>query len=132
MVIVLLLNREETFRSIMVYEVEGSATIEREGVGAMNASQNLYLESGDRVSVAQDSSMRMKLDDDKYVMAEADTIFSVEAEGSDEDSRTKICLEQGAVTSEIQHPLSEGSQYETSTKLCHGSPRNHISCGIVY
>lgn len=114
-VAVLLSRKEETFRSIMVYDVEGSAVIERESVGSLNAAENLYLESGDRVSVAQDSSMRMKLDDDKYVMAEADTIFSVEAEGTDENSRTRICLEQGAITNEIQHPLSDGSQYETST-----------------
>ncbi|MDE7358933.1 MAG: FecR domain-containing protein, partial [Lachnospiraceae bacterium] len=108
-------NKEETFRSILVYDVEGSAVIERENVGAMNAAENLYLESGDRVSVASDSSMRMKLDDDKYVMAEADTVFSVEAEGTDVDSRTKISLERGAITNEIQNPLSEGSRYETST-----------------
>lgn len=114
-VIALLANKEEAFRSIMVYDVEGSAVIERETVGAMNAAENLYLESGDRVSVAAESSMRMKLDDDKYVMAEADTVFSVEAEGTEADSKTKICLEQGAITNEIQHPLSEGSQYETST-----------------
>lgn len=113
--IALLSNKEETFRSILVYDVEGNAVIERETVGAMDAAENLYLESGDRVSVAADSSMRMKLDDDKYVMAEADTVFSVEAEGTEADSRTKICLEQGAITNEIQHPLSEGSQYETST-----------------
>lgn len=114
-VIALLVNREETFRSIMVYDVEGSAVIERESVGAMDAAENLYLESGDRVSVATDSSMRMKLDDDKYVMAEADTVFAVEAAGTDADSETKISLEQGAITNEIQHPLSEGSRYETST-----------------
>lgn len=112
---VLLSGKEEAFRSILVYEVEGNAVIERETVGSMDAAENLYLESGDRVSVASDSSMRMKLDDDKYVMAEADTIFSVEAEGTDADSKTKISLEQGAITNEIQHPLSEGSQYETST-----------------
>ena len=114
-VIALLFNKEEAFRSIMVYDVKGSAVIERETVGAMNAAENLYLESGDRVSVAADSSMRMKLDDDKYVMAEPDTVFSVEAEGTEADSKTRICLEQGAITNEIQHPLSEGSQYETST-----------------
>lgn len=114
-VIVLLLNKEETFRSILVYEVEGTATIDRNGAGSMNAAENLYLESGDRVTVASDSSMRMKLDDDKYVMAEADTIFSVEAEGTDADSKTRICLEQGAITNEIQHPLSEESRYETFT-----------------
>lgn len=114
-VIALLSGKEETFRSILVYDVEGNAVIERENVGSMNAAENLYLESGDRVSVASDSSMRMKLDDDKYVMAEADTVFSVEAEGTDADSRTKISLEQGAITNEIQNPLSEGSRFETST-----------------
>lgn len=113
--VVLLSNKEEAFRSILVYDVEGDAVIERETVGVMNAAENLYLESGDRVSVAAESSMRMKLDDDKYVMAEADTIFSVEAEGTETDSKTKICLEQGAITNEIQHPLSEGAVYETST-----------------
>lgn len=114
-VIILIVNKEEAFRSILVYEVEGSAVIERESVGSMNAAENLYLESGDRVSIGQDSSMRMKLDDDKYVMAEADTIFSIEAEGTDVNSKTKICLEQGAITNEIQNPLSKDSQYETST-----------------
>lgn len=114
-VIILLVNKEEAFRSILVYEVEGTAVIERESVGSMNAAENLYLESGDRVSIGQDSSMRMKLDDDKYVMAEADTIFSIEAEGTDVNSKTKICLEQGAITNEIQNPLSKDSQYETFT-----------------
>ncbi len=113
--IILLSNKEEAYRSILVYELDGTAVIERAGVGSMNAAENLYLESGDRVIVANDSSMRMKLDDDKYVMAEADTIFTVEAQGTSENSKTKICLEQGAVTNEIQHPLSEGSSYETST-----------------
>lgn len=113
--IALLSNKEETYRSILVYDVDGNAVIERETAGIMNAVENLYLESGDRVSIASDSSMRMKLDDDKYVMAEADTIFSVEAEGTDADSRTKISLEQGAITNEIQNPLREGSSYETST-----------------
>lgn len=114
-VIALLANKEETFRSIMVYDVEGNAVIARENVGEMNAAENLYLESGDRVSVAAASRMRMKLDDDKYVMAEENTIFSVQAEGTDADSRTMIALEQGAITNEIQNPLSEGSQFETST-----------------
>ena len=113
--ILLSTNKEEAYRSILVYEIDGNAVIERADVGSMNAAENLYLESGDRVTVAQDSSMRLKLDDDKYVMAEADTIFSVEAEGATENSKTKICLEQGAVTNEIQNPLSDGSSYETST-----------------
>ena len=60
--VILLTNREETFRSILVYDVMGSAVIERANVGTMEAAENLYLESGDRVSVAADSGMRMKLE----------------------------------------------------------------------
>ena len=60
--VALLFNKkEEVFRSILVYDVQGSAVIERESVGTMNAAENLYLESGDRVSVASDSSRRIRL-----------------------------------------------------------------------
>lgn len=114
-VILLSGRKEEAFRSIMVYELEGSTVIERADIGAIDAVENLYLESGDRVSVQQDSMMRMKLDDDKYITAEADTIFILEAEGDGQDSKTRIRLEQGAVTNEIQKPLSGESLYETST-----------------
>ena len=114
-VIFILSGKEEAFRSIMVYELEGSAVIERADIGTIEAAENLYLESGDRVRVQRDSMMRMKLDNDKYITAEADTVFALEAEGDGEDSKTRIRLEQGAVTNEIQKPLSGESLYETST-----------------
>lgn len=114
-IVMLMTGREEAYRSILVYELEGSAVINRAQIGAIDAAENLYLESGDRVSVAEDSMMRMKLDDDKYITAEENTVFSLEAAGSDRDSKTKIHLEQGAVTNEIQNPLSNGSEYETAT-----------------
>lgn len=110
-----LFRDDEAFRSIMVYELEGSAVIDRAKIGTIDAAENLYLESGDRVSVAQKSMMRMKLDDDKYVTAEADTVFALEAEGDGGNSRTRIRLEQGAVTNEIQKPLGGGDLYETTT-----------------
>lgn len=115
-VVILILNqKEESFRSILVYELEGSAVIDRTDIGSIDAAPNLYLESGDCVSVHTDSMMRMKLDNDKYITAEADTVFSLEAEGDEHDSRTRIRLEQGALTNEIQNPLSGESLYETST-----------------
>lgn len=114
-IMILLLNKEEAYRSIMVYDMEGSAVIERADIGTIDAAENLYLESGDRVSVDTDSLMRMKLDSDKYITAESDTIFSLEAQGDGQNSKTKINLEQGAITNEIQNPLSQGSTYETAT-----------------
>lgn len=43
------------------------------------------------------------------------TVFYVEAEGTEADSRTKICLEQGSITNEIQHPLSETVQADAES-----------------
>ncbi len=105
----------ESYRSVMVYELEGSAVIERAQIGAIEAAENLYLESGDRVTVGEDSMLRLKLDDDKYVTAEADTVLVLTAAGDAQDSETRIELERGAVTNEIQNPLSAQSVYETVT-----------------
>ena len=92
---------QEFYRSILIYELQGSADIEREGAGNIKAAEDLYLESGDRLTVADGSSMRLKLDDDKYVMVEENSVLAIEAAGNEADSKTRIQLEQGAVTSEI-------------------------------
>ncbi|MDE6663399.1 MAG: hypothetical protein K2K46_08660 [Lachnospiraceae bacterium] len=113
--VILLSGKDEFFRSILVYDLEGNAVIERADIGTIDAAENLYLESGDRVSVKEESMMRMKLDDDKYITAEENTVFSLEAKGDAKDSKTKINLEQGSITNEIQNPLSGESVYETAT-----------------
>ena len=105
---------QESYRSIQIYQMEGTADIERNGEN-VRAAENLYLESGDRLMVAEESSVRLKLDNDKYAMVEEDSILSIEAVGNEEDSKTKIQLEQGAVTSEIQNPLSTDSEYEVNS-----------------
>ena len=109
------LKGQEFYRSILIYELQGSANIEREGAGNIKAAEDLYLESGDRLTVADGSSMRLKLDDDKYVMVEENSVLAIEAAGNEEDSKTKIQLEQGAITSEIQNPLSTDSTYEVNS-----------------
>ena len=109
------LKKEDTYRSIQVYELEGRAEIERENTGSISAAENIFLESGDRLTVADDSYMRLKLDDDKYIMVEENTVLAIEAVGNEEDSKTKIELVQGAITSEIQNPLSADSEYEVTS-----------------
>ena len=106
---------DDTYRTIQIYELKGSAVIEREDIGSMAAVENLYLESGDRIIVDNGSYMRLKLDDDKYIMVEENTIISIVAEGTKEKSRTSIKLEQGAITNEIQNKLSEDSSYDVTT-----------------
>lgn len=108
-------KQEESYRSIQIYELQGRATIEREKIGSMDAVENLYLESGDSILVADDSYMRLKLDDDKYILVEENSVLSIVAEGTKENSRTSIDLQQGAITNEIQNPLNQNSSYDVTT-----------------
>ena len=108
-------GKKESYRSIQIYELNGSTIIDRQGIGEMEAIENLYLESGDRLIVGADSYARLKLDDDKYILIEADSILTIVAEGDKENSKTYIDLEQGAVTNEIQNKLSSDSTYSIST-----------------
>ncbi len=113
--VVLMGGKNEAYRSIMVYQVNGGATITRTGVGDMAAYENLMLQSGDSVAVASESSMRLKLDDDKYLLAEQDTRMDIVAEGDGENAKTSIVLKQGSVTSEIKNKLGPNASYEVNT-----------------
>lgn len=108
-------GKDEAYRSIMVYQVNGDATITRVSVGEMEAYENLMLQSGDNVAVASESSMRLKLDDDKYLLAEQDTRMDIVAEGDGDNAKTRIDLKQGSVTSEIQNKLGQNASYEVNT-----------------
>lgn len=108
-------GKSQGYRMMQVYQIKGDATIDRETIGVMNAYENLNLISGDKVEIAQESYMRLKVDEDKYVLAEAGSIFQIMAAGSKESGKTEIQLEQGAVTIEVQNKLSDAASFEVTT-----------------
>lgn len=108
-------RKQDGYRMMQVYQIKGKATIERENVGTMDAYENLNLISGDKVEVAQDSYMRLKVDGDKYILAEAGSIFHIYATGKENSGKTDIQLEQGAVTVEVQNKLSDSASFEVTT-----------------
>lgn len=112
--VLLLRGKDTAYRSVEIYSLEGTAVIHRDSIGEIAAQENLMLQSGDKVEVGKDSTIRLKLDDDKYVLAEENTVFELVAEGTAEESKTVLMLQQGAITSEISNPL-ERSSYEVST-----------------
>lgn len=113
-VVLILQNRKESYRLVKVYEVEGEASVSRKGIDDLQPYANMQLQSGDLVKV-DTGRMTLKLDEDKYVYAEEETEFSLEAEGDSKDSRTRIQLKRGAITNEIQNKLSTDSSYEVNT-----------------
>lgn len=105
-------NRNQSYRSIKIVEMEGTVIIERAGKESLNASVNMNLVSGDYVTTAQDSYVVLRLDSDKYVMLGENGAMTVNAEGDEQNGRTSIELAAGSVLNEIQNPLSQDSTFD--------------------
>jgi hypothetical protein len=75
----------------------------------------MNLVSGDAVVVSKDSFAKLKIDDDKYVLAEANTRFTVNGNNNSKSSNYKLNLDYGAITTEIQKKLNKDSTYEVVT-----------------
>ena len=102
------------YRSIAVNVLEGTVNVTGEkNNGNAYVGQNLY--SGDDVTVASASSLTMCMDGDKYVYADADTHFSLEASKPNDDSRIKINLDAGSELNELKNKLADGESYVVDT-----------------
>ena len=102
------------YRSIAVNGLEGTVNVIGEkNNGNAYVGQNLY--SGDDVTVASASSLTMCMDGDKYVYADADTHFSLEASNPKDDSRIKINLDAGSELNELKNKLADGESYVVDT-----------------
>lgn len=112
---VVILNSEEAYRVIRVFELNGSAVVTRENTGDIDAYAGMNLESGDILSVEENSSLRISLDSDKYILLDGGTVLKLIAQGTEADSRTVIDLQEGTILNEIQNPLSANSSYEVNT-----------------
>lgn len=129
--VVLVTKKKDSYRVIKVYEINGNAYVKRDGIDDLKVYDNMLLESGDTVAL-ESGSMTLKLDDDKYVYVEEGTEFVLIAEGSKADSRTKIQLNRGAITNEIDNKLSQDSSYEINTPNSTMAVRGTIFRVYVY
>jgi len=114
-VILVVLFREESYRVIQISNIEGSAEVDREEIGLLDAYNGMMLQSEDDVEVQKESYLYLKLDEDKYVMMEPETKFHLEAAGNSENSKTVIQLTSGAVVNRLDNKLSEEAMYEVTT-----------------
>lgn len=102
------------FRSISVEQMAGTVNVTGEkNNGLAYVGQQLY--SGDNVSVEEASELTMCMDNDKYVYADANTRFSIQASTPKEDSLIKLYLEEGSELNELKSKLGAGDTYEVDT-----------------
>ena len=84
-IILALLLRKDGYRSIAVEQVSGTVNVVGEkNNGKVYKGQRLY--SGDDVSVLESSDLTLCVDNDKYVYADHDTHFRLEASSPDRKS----------------------------------------------
>lgn len=114
--LLLVLGKGDVYRVIKVLELDGSATVEREKVGELQAYEGMALQSGDKISVPSNSMVVLQMDDDKYAYVEENSVLCMVAEGTSRDSKTSIQLEQGAVTCHVDTKLNSSSSYEVQTQ----------------
>lgn len=114
-VVILLLLRSPGYRTVQIYRLDGQAEVVRPPEDVMMAYEGMMLISDDRVSTYAESYLYLKMDEDKYMLAEPETVFSLTALGTAAKSRTRIDLEAGAVVSHVTRPLGDSSSYEVST-----------------
>ena len=124
-------NKEEAYRIIKVYEIDGEAIVERDGKGEIEAYANMILESGDTV-LLEAGTMTLKLDEDKYIYIEEGSELVLRAKGTAKNSKTTITLKQGAITNELQNKLNDQSSYELNTPNSTMSVRGTIYRAEVY
>lgn len=113
-IVLLLTGGEEAYRSIQVFEIDGTCTVTRDN-DKLDAYKNMKLQSGDKFEVGDGSYARLKLDDDKFVYLQATTRISMTAEGTANDSKTIIFVENGSMTTEVRRKLSATSSYDIVT-----------------
>ena len=114
-VVVLMKDEPETYRNINVYEYTGTAQVIRGEGKRLEVYENMRLESGDKLITGKDSYLQLKLDNDKYILLEAETEIKIVAEGTKKDSKTRISLEKGAIVNCLEEKLSDGSEYKIET-----------------
>lgn len=130
-VILLHNKKDDSYRILKVYEVEGDAKVVREGKGDIEPYANMVLESGDRV-ILNSGTFTIKADDDKYIYLEDNTELVLTAEGDSDNSKTTIELVSGAITNDIQNKLSAESSYEVNTPNSTMSVRGTIYRVWIY
>ncbi len=130
-VLIIILNKEDAYRIVKVFEVDGEANVEREDTGSLDPYANMLLVTGDHVTLDR-GSLSLRADEDKYIYLEEQTELVLHATGDAANSKTKIDLLRGAITNEIQNKLLGDSSYEINTPNSTMSVRGTIFYVCVY
>ena len=99
------------YRLIQVYQLDGETQVVR-NAETMTPYENMRLLNGDLAETFEESHLYLRMDTNKFLLAEPGTRFHLEATGTRNNSRTRLELEVGGIVSHLTAPLNSSSTYE--------------------
>ena len=111
--LILLLPKNETYRSIKVFKVEGTVEVSRNSE-VLEAYEQMMLKNNDEVSVGENESLILKLDSDKYICLDENTKIKLISSEKD-SSKTVIELKEGKIIGEVKEKLKDDETFEVET-----------------
>ena len=111
-VIVVILNKGH--RVIKIESFAGDVELER-GSDEEDVFEGMKLKSDDKVTTGDASLVELLVDEDKHIVAEENTCFTIVANGNEKKGKLKIELEYGTSLIDIENKLSDDSDVEVET-----------------
>lgn len=105
---------KEEYRFVKVEIKEGGVIVDRSEEN-IEAFEGMNLIADDNVDVKEKSSALLLVDDDKHILAEENTEFSVNASGSKENGYVTVNLVRGQALITIDNKLNENSLFTVKT-----------------
>ena len=103
-----------TVRSVTVVDINGSAMIIR-GTKQTYASKRSVLSSGDVINTAENSTVRIRVDDGKYIAVEPESSVYIYYTGISGSGDVSVNVAAGAVTCQLDKPLGKNETFVVKT-----------------
>lgn len=107
-------GEKQGYRTVSVVEVSGRVGLVKDGM-EYSAYPGMMLQEGHEIVTSGDSYARLVLDSDKYVKLESGSKLVFETLGVLGSGKTRLCLERGALSTELVSPLKTDEEYVVNT-----------------
>ena len=107
------MEADESYRSIKIESLEGEAVVKRSDKN-LNVYLDMNLRSGDSLETKANSSVVVKLDEDKYIyVGENSKIDLISSEKNSE--KTIIRVNEGSIVTEVKNKLKTNETFDVET-----------------
>lgn len=104
----------ETTRNLTINEIYGDVVIIR-GEKQFYANRRTVLQSGDVINTADNGTVRVKIDSDKYISVEPNSAVYVFYTNVSDKGEVSVNIAGGAVTCQLNKPLKKNEKFRVLT-----------------